>query len=87
MAYLRIHCDYCGGQWEVYKHNIKDEYARQCPHCFQKIDRQTWEKQVIPAFNMSNDANAELYKDFCDCNPLFYFDVIANHIYKNKGKS
>ena len=83
MAYLQIHCDYCGGKWDVYKRDIKNERARQCPHCFQEIDRQSWEKEVIPAFGMVEDANAELYKDHCDRKPLFYFDVVANLIFTN----
>lgn len=86
MAYLRIKCDYCGGKWEVYKQNIQGENARICPHCFQKIDVQTWEKQVVPAFYMADDANGELYKDHCDHKPLFSFDIIANHIYRNKKR-
>ena len=83
MAYLQIHCVYCGGKWDVYKRDIKNERARQCPHCFQEIDRQSWEKEVIPAFGMVEDANAELYKDHCDRKALFYFDVVANHIFAN----
>lgn len=86
MAYLRIHCDVCGGTWEVYhRDNWKDDKARQCPHCFSKIDRQTWENQIIPAFAAVHDANAELYKDSTGYHaPLFTFDVIANHLYKNR---
>ena len=85
MAYLRIHCDVCGGTWEVYhRDNWKDDKARQCPHCFSKIDRQTWEKQILPAFGAVQDANAELFKDSTGYHtPLFTFDVIADHIYTN----
>lgn len=85
MAFIRVHCDYCGGQFEIYKHNLKGEFARECPHCFQRIDRQTWEREVLPAFAAVEDANAELYKDHCDRKPLFSFDVIANHIFANGG--
>lgn len=83
MAYLRIHCDVCGGTWEVYhRDNWKDDKARQCPHCFAKIDRSVWEKEVLPAFGAVQDANAELFKEHTGYHrPLFTFDVIADHIY------
>ena len=87
MAYLRIHCDVCGGTWEVYdRDNWKDDKARQCPHCFAKIDRPLWERQVLPAFGAVHDANAELYKDHTGFHaPLFTFDVIADHLYQNRN--
>ncbi len=83
MAYMRIHCDYCGGAWEVYKRdNWKDSKAAECPHCFSKIDRQTWDNQIVPAFNMLDDANRELFKDHVGYHrPLFTVDVIADHIF------
>lgn len=86
MAYLRIHCDVCGGTWEVYhRDNWNDDKARQCPHCFSKIDRQTWQKEVLPAFGAVNDANAELFKEHTGRHvPLFTFDVIADHLYANR---
>ena len=74
MAYLRIHCDVCGGTW--------NDKARQCPHCFSEIDAQTWARQIVPAFCAVSDANRELYKDSTGYHtPLFTFDVIADHIY------
>lgn len=63
MGYLKISCGSCGGKWEVYAHQVKDERANQCPHCFAEIDRQTWERQIIPAFGEMEDANRELVKD------------------------
>jgi len=86
MAYLRIHCEVCGGTWEVYhRDDWKDHRARQCPHCFSKIDRSTWEREVVPAFNSVQDANAELFKDHTGQHvPLFTFDVIADHLYQNR---
>ncbi|MDE6762555.1 MAG: hypothetical protein K2J73_02620 [Oscillospiraceae bacterium] len=88
MAYLRIHCAACGGVWEVYhRDNWNNDKARQCPHCFAEIDRQTWEKDVLSAFGAVHDANAELYKDHTGYDkPLFSVDVMANPIYPN-GKS
>ena len=89
MVYLRIHCATCGGVWEVYhRDNWNNDKARQCPHCFAEISRQTWEKYVLSVFGEARDANAELYKDYTGYydKPLFSFDVMANHIYPN-GKS
>lgn len=83
MAYIKVHCDYCGGSWEIYKRDVKNDHARQCPHCFQRIEQQTWTREILPAFYSVEDANAELFKDHCDHKPLFTFDVIANHIFAN----
>lgn len=83
MAYMKIHCGYCSDSWEIYhRDNWKDDSARTCPHCFQKIDRQTWDNQVLPAFAAVHDANAELFKDHTGYHkPLFTVDVVADHIF------
>ena len=44
MGYLRIKCHECGGYWEAYSYNIKDDHLRMCPHCCKEIDRQTWNR-------------------------------------------
>ena len=86
MAYLRIHFEACGGVWEVYhRDNWNNDKARQCPHCFAEIDRQTWEKEVLPAFGAVHDANAELHKDHTGYDkPLFYFDVMTDRPCQNR---
>lgn len=86
MAYLKIYCDVCGGEWQVYhRDNWKDDKARQCPHCFSEIDRRTWDNFVLPALGAVNDANAELFKEHAGYHtPLFSFDVVADHLYQNK---
>jgi len=86
MAFLRIHCEACGGTWEVYQRDDwKDDRARACPHCFAEIDRQTWHNHILPAFGMMADANAELFKDSTGYHkPLFSVDVIADHLYQNR---
>lgn len=86
MAYLRIHCENCGGKWEIYhRDNWNDDKARQCPHCFAKIDRQLWQKEVLPAFGAAHDLNAELIKDHVgNHRPLFSVDIIADHLYQNR---
>ena len=63
MGYLKIKCHECGGSWEVYSYNFNDDHLRVCPHCFKEIDRQTWNRQIIPAYGALEDANRELIKD------------------------
>ncbi len=63
MGYMKIKCHECGGSWEVYHYNFRDDHLRVCPHCCKEIDRQTWNRQIIPAFGALEDANRELYKD------------------------
>ena len=72
--------------WEVYhRDNWNNDKARQCPHCFAEIDRQTWEKEVLPAFGAVHDANAELHKDHTGYDkPLFYFDVMTDRPCQNR---
>ena len=42
--FMKIYCDNCGGFWEVYgRDNWHDDKARQCPHCYAKIDKELWE--------------------------------------------
>ena len=88
MGYLRIHCDYCGGTWDVYRHsNFHERAARTCPHCQQRIDGQTWEKQILPAFGGMMDANRELLKDHTGYHsPLFTVDYIADHYFPNDAR-
>ena len=63
MGYMRIRCHECGGAWEVYPYNFKDDHLRVCPHCYKEIDRQTWQRQILPAYGALEDANRELVKD------------------------
>ena len=88
MGYLRIHCDYCGGTWDVYGHsNFHERAARTCPHCQQRIDGQTWENQILPAFGGMMDANRELIKDHTGYHsPLFTVDYIADHYFPNDAR-
>lgn len=86
MGYLRIKCHYCGGIWEVYHRDIHSRYskARECPHCFQKIDEQTWDKQIFPAYCAMSDANLELLKDHTGYHtPLFEVSYESAALFKN----
>ena len=61
---MEIHCHSCGISWKA---GIADDYhrdgARTCLKCGKAIDRQTWEKQVLPALGTVQDANFELAGD------------------------
>ena len=93
MGYMRIKCHYCGGTWEVYGRSItglssptiiSGDYPRTCPHCFKAIERQTWEKQIIPAFLALDDANRELVKDSSGYHtPLFEGSYEADSVFRN----
>lgn len=86
MAYMRIHCGYCGQPWEIYfRDDWKADSARRCPHCDSKIDRQTWQK-VITAFGYVQDANAELFKDHTGYHcPLYTVDYIEDRYFHGSG--
>ena len=87
MAYLRIFCESCGNKWEVYKRNINDDNARQCPHCYKRIERNVWNRSVLPALCAVDEVNIDLFKDHTFNHvALFSFDVIGNHLYKNRNK-
>ena len=86
MAFMKIHCGYCNQSWEIYERNWKEPRANCCPHCQQEIDRQTWERQVLPAFHSVADANRELFKDHVGYHrPLYTFDVVADHIFPERS--
>ena len=78
--YLHIRCGVCGCKWDVYsRDNWKDDRARQCPHCFAEIDREVWNREIIPAFGSMMDANRELVKEHTGYNkPLFKVEVRAH---------
>lgn len=78
MGYLKLTCGECGREWEVYAHQMEDERANQCPHCFAEIDRQTWDQQIVPAFLGMDDANRELMKDSTGYHkPLFHANYLS----------
>lgn len=84
MGYMKITCHHCGGKWEVYPQTING--GRTCPHCSKTIDRQTWEKQVVPAFHALDDANRELVKDHTGYHTtLFEISYKADSVFQNNG--
>ena len=80
MGFIRIHCDYCGGTWEVYgRDNYKETQYRTWPHCFSKIYGQDWMNHVLPAFGAMMDANRELIKTHTGYHaPLFTVDYVED---------
>ena len=63
---------------------ISGNYARTCPHCFKAIEKQTWDKQIIPAFLAMSDANRELVKDSSGYHtPLFEVSYEADSVFRN----
>lgn len=82
MGFLRIYCDYCKQNYEVYRHQINDDKANRCPHCLQKIDNQTW-KQIQRAWGEMEDSNMELMKDHTGYHkPIFTVSYIPDHIFR-----
>jgi hypothetical protein len=88
MGYLRIHCDYCGGTWDVYgRDDWKNNRSRTCPHCQTKIDGQDWNNQIVPAFAAMQDANRELIKTHTGYHaPMFTVDYIEDHYFPNDAR-
>lgn len=88
MGVLKINCGYCGGSWEVYSRDMKYDKARTCPHCLQSVERQTWDKQILPAFGMLDDANRELFKDHTGYHKtLFSVSYEPDIIFKNAERA
>ena len=88
MGFLRIHCNYCGGTWDVYgRDDWKNNRSRTCPHCQSKIDGQDWEKQIVPAFGAMLDANRELMKTHTGYHsPFFTVDYIEDHYFPDAAR-
>lgn len=62
--YMRIKCGICNKAWEVYhRDNWKADTARTCPRCGAEVNKSTWEYDILPAFNMANDAELEICKE------------------------
>ena len=84
MAYLRIHCAYCGGTWDVYHRQLDLDPARRCPHCDSRIDGATWREKVLPAYNTMRAANMGLLDDHIQHHcPAFEVDCIADGTFQN----
>lgn len=84
MAFLRIHCAYCGGTWEVYHKQRELDQARSCPHCDARIDGATWRDQVLPAYNTMRGANGALLDDHVSYHcARFEVDYINDGTFQN----
>lgn len=85
MGFLTIKCHACGGKWEVYRSSAERyDRERECPHCGKRIDRQTWEKFIAPAWRMLDEANRELFKDHLGYHTaIFTVEYTENGFYKD----
>ena len=81
--YLKIHCDYCGQDYELYERDsITNKKACQCPHCKTRVDRDIWLSTVVPAFKMAQVANRVLYHNHANYHkPLFAVSFVADHLF------
>lgn len=86
MAFMKISCESCGGSWEVYdRDDMMNKKTSTCPHCGAKIDRETWQKGIVPAFAMMISANRTLFRNNAeDHRPLFQVDMISDILYRNR---
>lgn len=85
MAMMKIYCDYCGQKWDVYERdNWNDDKARTCPHCFHKIDSQTWKNEIVPAFGAYMDLTKQLIKDTGAGCIRFSVDFLEDHFFPEK---
>lgn len=85
MCVLRIHCNACGGSWELYHRDIYNKAHRKCPHCGKEIDQQTYTDKILPAWSACIDANTVLYNDHLQHHrAIFTIDFIADHIFNIK---
>ena len=87
MAFLRIHCAYCGGTWDVYHRQRELDPARRCPHCDSHIDGETWREKILPAYNTMRAANMGLLDDHMQHHcPRFEVDYINDGTFQNSGE-
>lgn len=83
MPFLRIHCDYCGGMWDVYRKMRWIDTAARCPHCDARIDGTTWAK-ILQAYDNMQAVNKELLDDHVTRHlPKFEVDYINDGTFKN----
>ena len=80
MVYLKITCGECGRQWTVTESD-NPTGKNICPDCGGKIDLQTWEKSLMPAFGYAKDTEKELIKAHTGYQtPLYSVDIISDSL-------
>ena len=86
MGKLRIYCDSCGSEWDVYhRDDWKSWKSRTCPVCGKAINPETWEKQILKGFGEMEDSNIELFKDHAqDHGTLFTVSYIPDVIFPKR---
>lgn len=87
MAFLKIHCGYCGGTWDIYSKVRKFNNICRCPHCDAHMDERTWAK-ILAAFDAMQAANMELVDDHVTRHkPRFEADYINDGMFKDNDKN
>lgn len=87
MAFLKIHCGYCGGTWDVYHRVRKFDTAGRCPHCDSRIDGATWAK-ILTAYDAMRAANLDLVDDHNMRHlPQFEVDYINDSKFQDNDKN
>lgn len=86
MSYLRIHCNNCGGNWEIYELTYNKKFSNICPHCLKEIDKQLW-NQIYLAFQEVCEVNRELYKAYLGFpdTSLFSIEVLSDYEYRKEN--
>ena len=86
--YMKIHCDYCNQNYDVYERDMTSKSARQCPHCGSKIDGDIWRDIAIPAFKSAIMLNWAMMNDHVENHrPLFTASFVADHIFPVSSES
>ena len=80
--YMRIWCERCGGEFELYsRDDIRSHKARTCPHCQERVGAEAWAK-TVDAFEACKRASMALFDDSTS-KTRFTVDFIDDSIYKN----
>lgn len=84
MVFVKVHCESCGGTWEVYPKMRKADFARECPHCGKRIRQETWQGLILPAVDAVKAVNLELMKDHVNAHTgRFRVDFMDDSLFAN----
>lgn len=85
MDYLKVHCFYCKGKFELYSRNMDhDERPPMCPHCLTRMDKTQWER-LIDAYFTFAEVNKNFRKYHMDrAEPLFQVELRSHYVKPEK---
>ena len=85
MGHLKIYCDSCGSDWNVYsRDNWNDKRSRTCPVCGKSINPNTWNDRITPAFYEMESVSVALLADTMEHAPLFTVSYSSDLIFPNR---